>query len=549
MRGYIQALPPATSLDELDQPVSVTLSVGTCLVALSTNMYRGGGINASVTSTDWERPEVDRNWVWNDTSLNVLVYDISSQDFIDVIHFWNEHQPFLIGISGVQKWQIPTQNSMFTDIPWRGWLTTFGPGSSYLTTNGSVRVDEFGPDPPNIPSTDPANSGRTIISLQEVALEGFLFNYSYYRLPTFRSNVAIYPGTYALNGWTYGYVQENVVTLGDLGNVYVAVPWLGQTADINLKLITGVNLTLSVLFKTEKVIEGTPYNMSLRIRVFDDEDRLVGAASVFDADVGILLPFNPNVGFFANGEKIVDRPLPAGTTLLTYKNLGGIFEYVDAANPIAGLRTLTLFSADHGIWGSGSFAGSYEGSWTVMVDFVNWYRPSAAYPPAPALLQGESPYFFPFNHLGPYSQQGFTLVLNAPLSGEASAEFEVDRRGYVQGIVFGMNWVDQTRTMSWAKVKIVDSSGYQYYWYTADGWFDGYLDPGTYQTTITEWKHNEGHQQLAFTLNVNQGEQNNALNFILPETQIPIPETATAPLTIIATIGTGLVLLRKRKRG
>ena len=519
-------------------------------------MYRGGGINATVTSTDWERPEVDRNWVWNDTSVNILVYDISSQAFIDVINFWNAKE---------EEWQVPTQDSMFTDLPWPGWLTTFGPGSSYLTTNGSVIVDKLGPDLPNVPSADPANSGATLISLQERVLEGFLFNSTYYRegpdlspasagesmttIPTFRSNIAIYPGTYALNGWTYGYVQPNVVTLGDLGNLYVAVPWLGQTADIHLNLIIGVNLTLSVLFKTEKTIEGTPNSMSVRIRVFDDEDRLVAATTSFDADVGILEAPNQNVGFFANGEKIMEQPLPAGTTLLTYKNLAGLFEYVDPANPTAGLRALTVFSSDHGIWGSGAFAGSYEGSWTVMVDFVNWYSPDIDYPPAPALLQGESPYFFPYNHLGPYAQQGFTLVLNAPLSGEASAEFEVDLRGYIQGIVLGLNWVDQTRTMSWATVKIIDSSGYQYYWYTWDGWFDGYLDPGTYQATITEWNHNEGHQQLPFTLNVSPGEQNSGLSFILPETGIPIPETGTAPLTIIATIGTALALLRKRKRG
>ena len=545
MRGYIQALPPATSLDELDQPVSVTVSVGTCLVAVSTHMYRGGGINASVTSTDWERPQVDRSWVWNGESVSILVYDISSQAFIDVINFWNATQPWQIP---GERWQIPTQNSRFTDLPWPGWLVATGPGSSYLTTNGSVTVDKDGPDLPNVPSADPANSGTTFVFLQEFALEGFLFNYTTYRLPTFRSNIAIYPGTYALNGWTYGYVQPNVVTLGDLGNVIVAVPWLGETADINVKLIIGVNLTLTVLFKSEKIIEGTPYNMSVRLRVFDDEDRLVAATTLFTSDIGILLPAS-NVGFFANGQKIIDQALPAGTTLLTYRDLAGLYSYVDPANTASQLRTLEVFSADHGIWGSGSFAGSYEGSWTVMVDFDNWYRPTAAYPPAPALLQGESPYFFPYNHLGPYAQQGFTLVLNAPLSGEASAEFEVDRRGYIQGIVLGMNWDDATRTMSWATVEVVDSSGYQYYWYTWDGWFDGYLDPGTYQTTITEWPHNYGHQQLAFVLNVNPGEQNSALNFILPETQIPIPETTTAPLTIIATIGTALFILRKRKRG
>jgi len=535
MRGYIQALPPATSFDELDQPLSVSLSVGSCLLAASTHMYRGGGINASVTSTDWERPRVERNWVWNDTSVNVLVYDISSRNFIDVINFWN---------AKLDQWSLPTQNSMFTSLPWPGWLTSYGSGSSYLMTNGSVFVDELGPDFPSVASTDPTNIMTTFDFLQEDEHVGFLFNYTYYRLPSFRSNLAIYPGTYALNGWTYGYVQENVVTLGDLGNVYVAVPWLGEMADINLNLIVGVNLTLSVLFKTEKIISGTPYNMSVRFRVFDDQDRLIAATTLFTSDAGILYP-SSDVGFFANGKKITNQALPAGTTLLTYKDLAGLFSYVDPTSPI---QSPTLFPSglDYGIWGSGAFAGSYYGSWTVMVDFVNWYQPTAAYPPSPALLQGESPYFFPYNHLGPYAQQGFTYILNVPLSGEASAEFEVDRRGYVQGIVLGMNWDDQTRTMSWVTVELVDSSGYQYYWYTWDGWFDGYLNPGTYQATITEWNHNQGHQQVTFTLNVNQGEQNE-LNYILEETQIPIPELAAVPLTTL-TVGLAVALLLERRR-
>ncbi len=151
-------------------------------------------------------------------------------------------------------------------------------------TNGSVSVDSLGPDLPNCILSDPANSMTTFDFLQENLHEGFLFNFTSYRLPIFRSNLAIYPGTYALNGWTYGYVQDNVVTLGDLGNVYVAVPWLGQMADIHLKLIIGVNLTLSVLFKTEKIITGTPYNMSVRIRIFDDQDRLVAATTLFTSD-------------------------------------------------------------------------------------------------------------------------------------------------------------------------------------------------------------------------------------------------------------------------
>ena len=546
MRGYIQALPPATTSDELDQPLSITLSVGSCSLSASTHMYRGGSINATVTSIDWELPTVERNWVWNNTAVNVLVYDVSDQNFIDVINFWNAQQ---------HEWMIPRQDSTYKTLPWSGWITSYQPGSSYLMTNGSVTVDEYGPDIPSEASSDAAESAVTWDFLQENFHEGFLFNYSY-RIPsvsgtgtpTFRSNLAIYPGTYALNGWTYGYVQPNVITLGDLGNVLVAVPWLGQMADINLKLITGVNITATILFKTEHIITGTPYNMSVRLRVFDDEDRLVAATTLFSSDAGILLP-SSDTGFFANGEKILSEALPAGTTLLTYENLAGLYSYVDPGIATTRIRSTVLFSSDHGIWGSGSYPGQYEGDWTVMVDFVNWYRPSVAYPPVPGLLQGESPYFLPYNHLGPYAQNGLTIISNAPLSGEASAEFEVDQRSYIEGTIVGMNWVDQTRTMSWVTVEFVDSTGYQYYWYTWDGWVDGYLNPGAYNVTITEWKISEGHQQIGFKINLSPGERNEAFNFILEESQIPIPELATIPLSIFAVLMiTELMVGRKRRR-
>jgi subtilase family serine protease len=102
--------------------------------------------------------------------------------------------------------------------------------------------------------------------------------------------------------------------------------------------------------------------------------------------------------------------------------------------------------------------------------------------------------------------------------------------------------------MSWTRLEIVDTSGYQYYWYTWDGWVDGYLDPGTYQATITEWNHNEGHRQVAFTLNVNQGEQNNALNFILLESQIAIPELTSVPLMVVGAIAAALLVAGRRRR-
>jgi hypothetical protein len=543
MRGYIQALPPATSFDQLDQPLTVSLTVGSCISETSTHMYRGGSINATITSSDWQRPTVERNWIWNNTSVNLLVYDISSRNFIDVISFWN---------ANLQRWVIPRQDSMFKTIPWSGWLGSYGLGSSYLMTNGSVQVDEFGPDLPNIPSSDPAENLVTLEILQNILQEGFLYNFTSYRLPTFRSNLAIYPGTYALSGWTYGYVQENVLNLGDLGNVYVAVPWLGQMADINLKLIIGVNLTLTMLFKTERIISGIPYNSSVRIRVFDDQDNLVAATTLISSDAGTLLgrglPASNSVGFFANGIKLVNQAVPAGTTVLTYRNLAGSFGYIEPNSQISSIRAASLFSSDHGIWGSSTIPGGYSGDWTIMIDVVNWYQPTVYYPPVPALLQGESTYFFPYNHLGPYSESGFIRVSNAPLAGEASSEFELDLRGYIQGIVLGMNWDDATRTISWASLQIEDNSSYQYYWYTWDGWFDGYLNPGNYQATIGVWSNNQGYLPVGFVLPVSLGEQSKSLNFILTEGQIPIPElTYVSALTLALVTATCLIVYRRRR--
>ena len=122
-----------------------------------------------------------------------------------------------------------------------------------------------------------------------------------------------------MNSWTYGYVQDNVASLGDLGNVQVSVTWLGSLADIQVQLIVGLNLTITMVFKTENIFSGVPFNSSVRIRVFDDGDTLVAAATLF-SDAGTLASTS-NAGFFADGVKLLQRPVPAGTKTLQYENL------------------------------------------------------------------------------------------------------------------------------------------------------------------------------------------------------------------------------------
>ena len=442
---------------------------------------------------------------------------------------------------------LPQQNSNFNKVPWTTWQSNFGAGASLLVTNGSTTIDRFGPDLPSPISLDPSQDEATNIFQQENFRVGFLWASTSYRSDTFRSALAIYPGVYALNGWTYGYVQDNVANLGDLGNVLVSVSWLGSEANIPIQLIIGVNLTLTMLFKQEHIITGIPYNASVRIRVFDQGDTLVAAANMF-SDGGTLVS-NSNAGFFADGTRILQRPIPAGTKTLQYLNLAGQLGYVDpttgptSMGTSAGVRAATLFSPDHGIWGSSDHAGAYGGGWTVMVDVVNWSTLTSNYPPVQGLLQGESPYFFPYNHLGPYAQSGYAQVSNAPQGGEASAEFELDLRGYVSGLVLAMNWKQDIRTTSWVTVRF-DSNGNSIYWYDWEGFFDGYLDPGLYHTTFTEWETNEGHVSQSLDITVNTGQSSHATNVILEESNIPIPETSTYVAILMITLTISLLALR-----
>ncbi|WP_455367758.1 carboxypeptidase-like regulatory domain-containing protein, partial [[Eubacterium] cellulosolvens] len=188
MRGYIQATPPAHTILHLDQPLTVSISIGDGTSSVSTHMYRGCGINTTVYAVDWERPTINRNWIWENAPVSILVYDVASSDFVDVIYYWS---------SDLYQWAIPTQNSDHATLPWPGWKTFFGSDSSYLVTNGSTLVDRFGPDMPSFSTAHPTQDMATPLFLQESFHAGFLYSTTSYRYPDFRSALAIYPGIYA----------------------------------------------------------------------------------------------------------------------------------------------------------------------------------------------------------------------------------------------------------------------------------------------------------------------------------------------------------------
>jgi hypothetical protein len=103
--------------------------------------------------------------------------------------------------------------------------------------------------------------------------QGFLYSPGWYRGPAslnFMQSNALESDTYTIFGFTYGYVQRSEF------NQYAPK---GGFADLRLNLLLGVNITLNIPLKKEGIFTPTDFNMSMRVRVFDDAGNLVATAS------------------------------------------------------------------------------------------------------------------------------------------------------------------------------------------------------------------------------------------------------------------------------
>jgi hypothetical protein len=115
--------------------------------------------------------------------------------------------------------------------------------------------------------------------------------------------------------------------------------------------------------------------------------------------------------------------------------------------------------------------------------------------------------------------------------------------------VLGLNWDDGVRTVSWATIQIKSGSS-TYYWYTWDGWFDGYLDSGHYELKAIEWTDlNEGHQAYSFNLEVSPGQFSTSPDIILYESGIPIPEFPAILPVLFLIFSSSLAILKFKRRG
>ena len=183
-------------------------------------------------------------------------------------------------------------------------------------------------------------------------------------------------GQYHFLGWTYGYIQDKDYT------VYANK---GQIADMKINLLIGVNITLDILFKKEGLISNTPYNMSARVRFFDDSGNLVAtwmsSEGVYVTGTGrATAADNSNSYPIGGGLNYV----PGGVNLL-HVNTAGLPPYGAYGDPVftpgSGDFEVDQWPANYwsvanphfpneGILGQPDYTGT---GWTAEVDFVNWY--------------------------------------------------------------------------------------------------------------------------------------------------------------------------------
>jgi hypothetical protein len=175
---------------------------------------------------------------------------------------------------------------------------------------------------------------------------------------------AFAPGAYSLRAYSYGYTQ-NIPA--------VAYAESTQVANLRISLVTGVNVTLTILFKDESIITPTAANMSVRVRLFNDFGSLVAewmsSEGVYVIAPGIAnaadgtsqYPFGPVTTAFG-GVALQPKPLPlnaynflpSGTTTLRVL--------------LAGLPQVPPFGED-------SFYGTPKGGYTAYGEPPGWGGP------------------------------------------------------------------------------------------------------------------------------------------------------------------------------
>jgi hypothetical protein len=456
--GTYNPIPWATGYVQ-SGPIQVSITLSGNPTGISDHLYRGAGFALTVYSVDWENPAVARNWVWNGQEIDVGFYQ--SNAFFDV---FGEEPAFManvaLGGGCTQFGNRPLcsgsnlfQNSATNFVPVNGGGQNFAP-------NDGANFAFFGEE----------GEYQNVGGYADFVLAPFntIPRSSFAYLPT-----AFSAGQYDLRAWSYGYVQANNVS------VYVQP---GQVANVKINLIIGVTLSLDVVFRQVRIATQLPADTSTRVRFFDESGRLVAewmsSEGVYVTGIGDVKAADGTSGAaFGAGDssgpgRSSTNYVPAGTTTFHIRTAGlplvpstgskiTRLYYGDPVfrtpNQLYRKRGGISFELDEMVYPYFLNAGIlghpyYNGGWTVEVDMVNWHTSSTLYfPPPDGLLVGESYHTIPgttaisglsytedaavsstfvghsmvANHLGPYSQIAFWLLLAPPSGGTSSGAFEI----------------------------------------------------------------------------------------------------------------------------
>ena len=272
MRGYLQSDQESISLTLSGNPASI-----------SNHVHRGARLNITANSIDWENPRVERPWQFPGARFRIYVFNSMGES-----RFYVGYTNF--NAAGGGRSDDPNkQPACFIqsfDPPFcpTGNPQTINPtdqlGDTFIINawDGFIAADSLGPD--KVPFFTSLLLGGNFRPWWDSG--GFLYNPGLYRFggaENFKPNSALASDTYAVFGFTYGYVQHKgfseYATEGGFGNAI-------------LNLLKGVNITINIPLKREGVLTPTDFNMTMRVRVFDDAGNLVATASSKGPDNGCI---------------------------------------------------------------------------------------------------------------------------------------------------------------------------------------------------------------------------------------------------------------------
>jgi hypothetical protein len=426
VRGYLQAEGLSATVGLCSSPVNVSLG-----------LLPGGSINLTINSKSNQSPPVDREWRYGPRSrmnpgalgAGVMVRFYGAERGAGSLgylkYLWN---------SETASYEALRQASGASALPFRGWPI----GLQKLIYNGSNLAEVLGPDAGLFMGfrTLQSSSASFFYGLRPLDRDGFLYDRGCY--PS-----ALTEGVYRIRVWTFGYFQK------EAPSVYVNP---GGVSDVSVDLFEGGIINATIIFKTEGIFEGAPFDLMGRIRLYDGVGRLAAADTWYYIGKGSR-SISWAIGGFSGGWQ---------GSALRWDADG--FAYKDPSATPEPRITPIESEAGYGI---------PPGTYKLRIDFVpidldgpeSW---------VPCKLCGEEPDRFKFNHLGPYSLNEVQLTIEA--GGEASIVVEADLRGLIRGTILGYNWKGLLGPLSWAQIRVEDRGREVDTVYSYDGFFEAFVD-------------------------------------------------------------------------